>query len=88
MIDILFFLVGGVIGYAISTLSVTFGLMKFVMSHKVKEMEYIPNLPQRRKPPAYVPMWNKEEKEEGAVVMPDHADVIKRDDLKIDDLLQ
>lgn len=86
--DIIFFILGCVAGYVVSSLQMTMGMMKIVMSPKLDEMTRLPYMPQRRKPPAFVPNWNQEKKEEGAVVMPDRADVIKRDDLKIDDLLQ
>lgn len=55
-----------------------------IFTHAPSKEEFkAPFMPQRIKPPAYVPQWDKEE---GEVVMPER-DVTSRD-LKIDDLLQ
>lgn len=86
MINLLFFLVGVLFG--------AFGHFLLVQRTKrVGEMEYIPT-PELKVWKAATPGFSTKhllekfaKKEEGAVIMPDRADVIKRDDLKIDDLL-
>lgn len=91
IIDLLLLLVGVVIGSAVSSMVLALRLLKLVMSKKIDEMEHLPVMPlgKRDTLDAHIrSTWNQGKKEEGEVVMPDRADVIKRDNLKIDDLLQ
>lgn len=85
MIDALFFLVGVLFG--------AFGVFFCKNTHKeVNELEYLPIMPQGDRQgdtlDTFIRETWKKKPEEGAVVMPDRAEVIKRDDLTIDDLLQ
>lgn len=79
MIEAFFFIAGAIFGSVIAIVSRK-------NQEEAGEPVRIPFMPQRVKPPVYTPLWHKPES--GEVVMPDRADVIKRDNLKIDDLLQ
>lgn len=86
MIEALFFVAGLATGIALSLFVTVLALARFVLSERKKVV--LPQGMKRDTLDAQIrSVWNAPKKEEGAIIMPERADVNNKD-LKIDDLLQ
>lgn len=87
MIEALFFIAGLATGIGASLFVVVLALARFVLAERKKEIVLPQGLKRDSIDAQIRQVWSQPQKQEGAVVMPERADITNKD-LKIDDLLQ